>query len=147
MKIKNDDYFMQVAYKEAKKAYEIGEIPVGTVIILNEKIISKGHNLRDTTNIVTKHAEIIAIEKANKKLKNWRLNECIMYTTLQPCNMCMSVIKSSKIKKIIFAARSNERSDLLIEERQIINKVMIDKSVSLIQKAFLKIRKNKIKKK
>ena len=97
MKIKNDDYFMQVAYKEAEKAYEIGEIPVGTVIILNEKIISKGHNLRDTTNIVTKHAEIIAIEKANKKLKNWRLNECIMYTTLQPCNMCMSVIKSSKI--------------------------------------------------
>jgi len=143
MKIKDDNYFMDIAYKEAEKAYLVGEVPVGTIIVLNGKIIAKAHNLRDTTNIVTKHAEIIAIEKANRKLKNWRLNQCEMYTTLQPCNMCLSVIKSSKIKKVIFAAKSNERIELSHEEKQISNDIIIEQSIRLIQKAFIKIRKNK----
>lgn len=92
--------FMNEALKEAKKAYKKEEIPVGAVIVKNGKIISKAHNLKETKKRTTSHAEIIAINKANKKLKNWRLNDCEMYVTLEPCPMCAGAIILSRIKKI-----------------------------------------------
>ena len=92
--------FMKEALKEAKKAYKKDEIPVGCVIAKNDEIIAKAHNLKETKNLATAHAEILAIEKAAKELKSWRLSDCEMYITLEPCTMCMGAIILSRIKKI-----------------------------------------------
>ena len=95
-----EEKFMQEAIKEAKKAYEKLEVPVGAVIVKNGKIIAKAHNLKETKFDTTKHAEILAIQKASKKLKSWRLIDCEMYITLEPCTMCAGAIINSRIKKI-----------------------------------------------
>lgn len=92
--------FMKEALKEAKKAYEKEEIPVGAVIVKDGKIISRGHNLKESKFSSISHAEINAIQKANKKLGAWRLENCEMYITLEPCMMCMGAIINSRIKKI-----------------------------------------------
>ena len=92
--------FMKEALKEAKKAYKKLEIPVGAVIVKDGKIIARGHNLKETKEDTTKHAEIIAIQKASKKLSAWRLIDCEMYVTLEPCAMCAGAIINSRIKKV-----------------------------------------------
>ncbi len=94
------EQFMQEAIKEAKKAYKKLEVPVGAVIVKNGEIIAKAHNLKETKFDTTKHAEILAIQKASKKLKSWRLIDCEMYITLEPCTMCAGAIINSRIKKI-----------------------------------------------
>ena len=88
------------ALKEAKKAYKKLEVPVGAVIVKNGEIIARGHNLKETKKDTTKHAEIIAIQKASQKIEAWRLEECEMYVTLEPCTMCAGAIINSRIKKI-----------------------------------------------
>ncbi len=135
---KDDIYFMNIAYKEALKAYNKNEIPIGVVIVENNEIISKAHNLRDSKQIVTKHAEIIAIEKANKKIKNWRLNNCILYSTLEPCCMCSEVIKETKIKSVIYAAKNQNVKKS--EYNQINNKQIIEKCEKLIKNKFVELR-------
>lgn len=92
--------FMKEALKEALKAYKKLEVPVGVVIVKEGKIIARAYNQKEEKNTPIKHAEIIAIEKACKKLNNWRLNECEMYVTLEPCAMCTGAIINSRIKKI-----------------------------------------------
>lgn len=92
--------FMYEALKEAKKAYEKEEVPVGAIIVKDNKIIARGHNLKETKLDTTKHAEIIAIQKASKKISAWRLNECEMYVTLEPCAMCAGAIIGARLKKI-----------------------------------------------
>lgn len=92
--------FMQEAIKEAKKAAEKLEVPVGCVIVKDGKVIAKAHNQKETKADTTKHAEIIAIQKASKKLGAWRLLDCEMYVTLEPCSMCAGAIIQSRIKKI-----------------------------------------------
>ena len=92
--------FMQVALKEAKKAYKKLEIPVGAVIVKNGEIIAKAHNIKEEKKDTTNHAEIIAIQKASKKLESWRLNDCELYVTLEPCPMCAGAIIQSRIKKV-----------------------------------------------
>ena len=94
--------FMETALKEEKKAYDINEVPVGAIIVKDDIIISKAHNMKEIKKNVLKHAELIAIEKASKKLRDWRLNNCILYTTLFPCPMCASAIQQSRIKKIVY---------------------------------------------
>ena len=94
------EFFMKEALKEAKKAYKKEEIPVGAVIVKNNEIIARGHNLKESKNSSISHAEILAIGKANKKLNAWRLEDCEMYITLEPCMMCMGAIVNSRIKKI-----------------------------------------------
>ena len=98
------EYFMKEALKEAKKAYRKLEVPVGVVIIKDDKIIARGYNQKESKNSPIKHAEIIAIEKACKKLNNWRLNDCDMYITLEPCSMCAGAIINSRIRKIYIGA-------------------------------------------
>ena len=95
-----NEKFMKEALKEAKKAYEKLEVPVGAVIVKDGKIIAKAHNLKETKFDTTKHAEILAIQKASKKLQSWRLLDCEMYVTLEPCSMCAGAIINSRIKKI-----------------------------------------------
>ena len=97
-------YFMKEALKEAQKAYEKKEIPVGAVIVKDHKIIARAHNLKEQKQDATRHAEIMAIEKASKKLKNWRLTDCEMYITLEPCSMCAGAIINARIKKIYIGA-------------------------------------------
>lgn len=96
--------FMKEALKEAKKAYCKEEIPVGAIIVKNSKIIGRGHNLKETNKKAISHAEINAINKANKKLDSWRLEECEMYVTLEPCPMCAGAIIQSRIKRIYIGA-------------------------------------------
>ena len=100
----NKEYYMKLALKEAKKAYKKLEVPVGAVIVKDGKIISRAHNQKETKTDTTKHAEILAIQKASKKLKSWRLIDCEMYVTLEPCTMCAGAIINSRIKKIHIGA-------------------------------------------
>lgn len=88
--------------KLSKKAYKNNEVPVGAIIVFNNKIIGKGYNVRTKNNDVLGHAEIIAIRKAARKLKDWRLNECDLYVTLEPCSMCKEIIKQSRIKNVYY---------------------------------------------
>ena len=96
--------FMKEALKQAKKAYAKLEIPVGAVIVKDGKIIARGYNRKEEKHDTTKHAEIIAIQKASKNLNSWRLNDCEMYVTLEPCPMCAGAIIQSRIKKVYIGA-------------------------------------------
>lgn len=92
--------FMKEALKEAKKAYNKLEVPVGVVIVKDNKIIARAHNVKEQKQDTTKHAEILAIQKASKKLESWRLIDCEMYVTLEPCSMCAGALINSRIKKV-----------------------------------------------
>lgn len=102
----DDIYYMNIAYKEALKALQEDEVPVGAIIVKDNKIIAKAHNKKEHSNIATYHAEILAINKANKKLNTWHLDDCIMYVTLEPCVMCAGAIIQSRIKKVVYGAKS-----------------------------------------
>ena len=95
---------MEEALKEAKKAELIDEVPIGCVIVKDDKIIARGHNQRETKQSSIGHAEIIAINKASKKLKSWRLEGCDIYVTLEPCIMCSGAIIQSRISKVYYGA-------------------------------------------
>ena len=92
--------YMRAALNEAKKAYKKEEVPVGVVIVKEGKIIAKAHNLKESKKDTTCHAEILAIKKASKKLNSWRLENCEMYVTLEPCSMCAGALIQSRIKKV-----------------------------------------------
>lgn len=108
-----DKYFMREAIKEAKLAYYKNEVPVGCVIVLNDEIIAKAHNLKEINKTVTAHAEILAINTASKKLDNWRLSDCVMYVTLEPCSMCASAIVASRIKRVVIGALDNKEGAVI----------------------------------
>lgn len=94
--------YMKIALKEALKASKRDEVPVGAVIVYQDKCISKGYNNREHTNNILGHAEIVAIKKASKKLHTWKLMECDLYVTLKPCKMCEEVIKQSRIRNVFY---------------------------------------------
>ena len=96
----NKEKYMKEALKEAQKAYDKLEVPVGCVIVKDDKIIARGYNQKETKFDTTKHAEILAIQKASKKLQSWRLLDCDMYVTLEPCSMCAGAIINSRIKNL-----------------------------------------------
>jgi len=95
---------MKMAYNEAVKAFNKEEIPVGCVIVKDDLVIARAHNLREIKNQVMAHAEMLAITKANKKLNSWRLDDCDIYVTLEPCPMCLGAIIQSRIKNLYFGA-------------------------------------------
>ena len=96
--------YMKMAINEAVKAFDKNEIPVGCVIVKDNLVVAKAHNLREINNLVTSHAEILAITKANKKLNSWRLDDCDIYVTLEPCAMCSGAIIQARIKNLYFGA-------------------------------------------
>lgn len=100
--------YMEAALKEAVKAYNKGDVPVGAVIVKNNKIIARAHNKKEKNNISVYHAEILAIIKACKKLKTWRLDDCELYVTLEPCLMCAGAILQSRISKIYFSTKNEK---------------------------------------
>ena len=107
-KEKTHEYYMKQALKEAEKAYKKLEVPVGAIIVKNGKIIARAHNQKEEKKDTTKHAEILAIQKASKKLQSWRLIDCEMYITLEPCSMCAGAIINSRIKKIYIGANDEK---------------------------------------
>ncbi|MDO4452140.1 MAG: tRNA adenosine(34) deaminase TadA [Lachnospiraceae bacterium] len=96
-----DEKYMREAIKQAKKAYEMNEVPIGCVIVCEDKIISRGYNRRTADKNPLAHAEMIAIKKASKKVGDWRLEDCTMYVTLEPCQMCSGAIVQSRMKKVV----------------------------------------------
>ena len=96
-----DEKFMKAAIAQAKKAYALGEVPIGCVIVYEGKIIGRGYNRRTTDKNTIAHAEMIAIKKASKKMDDWRLEDCTMYVTLEPCQMCSGAIVQSRMKKVV----------------------------------------------
>lgn len=100
--------YMNVALMEANKAFRRNEVPIGAVIVFNNKIIAKAFNNRNRKIDVTNHAEIIAIRKAARKLGDWRLSECDLYVTLEPCDMCKEVIRESRLKNVYYLIKKNE---------------------------------------
>lgn len=103
-KIPLKEKFMKAALREAKKAYLLDEVPIGCVIVQNDKIIARGYNRRNTDKNTLAHAELIAIRKACRKTGDWRLEDCMMYITLEPCQMCAGAIVQARIKKVVIGA-------------------------------------------
>ena len=142
----NDIDYMKIALKEAKKAYKKNEIPIGCIIVKNNKIISKAHNKREKTKKISAHAEILAIEKSSKKLKNWHLNDCILYTTVEPCLMCSGAIIQSRIKKIICSIKNEKYGELnninnYLNQLDITYGILEDESKKIMKDFFIKKRK------
>lgn len=141
--------FMKEALKEAQKAYDKLEIPVGAVIVKNGRIVSRAHNLKETKQTATAHAEILAIQKANKKLNNWRLVDCDIYVTLEPCDMCMGAILSSRIKNIYIGTldpKKKEKIDINKYKEEydtnIEYGIMQEKSEEILKNFFKDLRKS-----
>ena len=146
-----EEKFMKEALKEAKKAYDKLEVPVGAVIVKDGKIIARAHNLKETKYDTTKHAEILAIQKASKKLNSWRLIDCEMYVTLEPCSMCAGALINSRIKKVYIGASDQKTGAVgsvfnLLEDYTFNHKVEYEKGVlqdeceSILKEFFRKLR-------
>ena len=118
-------------YKLSNKAFKKNEIPVGCLIIHNDKIIAKAYNKKNASNSVIDHAEILAIRKAAKKLKTWNLSDCTLYCTLKPCKMCEEVIKQSYIKKVYYILDNSKEINYKYNSEQLCaaNKIKFDKNM------------------
>lgn len=139
--------YMDFAFKEAEKAFECGEVPVGAVIVKDNKIIAKAYNKKERSCCATEHAEILAIKKASKNLKNWRLENCDIYVTLEPCPMCASAIKQSRIKNVYSALQNRDKNNFVLIKSifecdnvnpsvNFINNLSVEKSEQLLQNFF-----------
>ena len=153
-----NEKFMKEALKEAKKAYNKLEVPVGAVIVKDGKIIARAHNQKETKTDTTNHAEILAIQKASKKLKSWRLIDCEMYVTLEPCSMCAGAILNSRIKKVYIGASDEKTGAVgsvlnLFTDYKFNHKVLYEKGIlesnckDILQEFFKELRKAKIEEK
>jgi tRNA(adenine34) deaminase len=156
--VKDDAYFMFQALKEAFKAQQSQEVPVGAVIVKDDEIIARGFNKCIVSSDPTAHAEIVALRKAAKKLKNYRLNDCYAYTTIEPCAMCTGALANARIKKIVFGAFDKKvgsykdvlkTADIKKLSRQIViagekEKHLSAEFVNIIKDFFKKIRQQKV---
>ncbi|WP_207204771.1 tRNA adenosine(34) deaminase TadA [Miniphocaeibacter massiliensis] len=151
-----DVIYMREALKEAKIAKDKNEIPIGCVIVKDNKIIARGHNLVETTKNPLKHAELIAIEEACKNMVSWRLHGCTMYVTLEPCAMCAGALVYSRIDRVVFGAYDNKRGfcgsvDNLGSRRELNHKfevtsgVIEEECLIIIQEFFKELRETKKK--
>ncbi len=141
-----DTYFMQMAYKEAQKAFELGEIPVGAVVVSNNKVIGKGHNLTEQLNDVTAHAEMQAITAATNYLGAKYLTDCTLYVTLEPCVMCGGALYWSKISKVVFGTKDEKQGagrlgNLYHPKTEIVSGIMEIECKQLLQVFFDRLRK------
>ena len=145
--------YMIYALKQAKEAYHNDEVPIGAVIVKDNKIIARGQNRREKTQNALMHAEICAIDKACKKLKSWRLDGCQMYVTLEPCPMCAGAIVNARIEKVIYACKqTTSQGDLLsaiFKSERLNHKVELEqdikyeKEASYLLTSFFESKRNK----
>ena len=149
-----EEKFIKEALKEAKKAYDKLEVPVGAVIVKDGQVIARAHNLKETKLDTTNHAEILAIQKASKKLKSWRLIGCEMYVTLEPCSMCAGALINSRIKKVYIGASDEKTGAVgsvfnLLEDYTFNHKVEVENGVmktecqEILKKFFKELRELK----
>ncbi|MCH4337373.1 tRNA adenosine(34) deaminase TadA [Staphylococcus haemolyticus] len=152
----NDEYYMKLAIEEAKKAQKLGEVPIGAIIVKNNEVIASAHNLRETAQLPTAHAEHIAIERASKVVGSWRLEECKLYVTLEPCVMCAGAIVMSRIPKVVYGATdpkggcSGSLMNLLEESRfnhraEVIKGILEQECGDLLRNFFRELRLKKSK--
>ena len=102
--MKQEEKYMKEAIRQAKKAYALMEVPIGCVIVQDDKIIARGYNRRNTEGNTLAHAELSAIKKASRKTGDWRLEDCVLYVTLEPCQMCAGAIVQSRMKKVVIGS-------------------------------------------
>ena len=146
MNYKTDEYFMQIALREAEEAFEEGEIPVGAVIVLGDKIIAKAHNLTQTLNDVTAHAEMQALTSAFHFLGAKYLNDCTLYVTLEPCVMCAGALYWAQIGKMVYGAPDPKRgytlvnTSLLHPKTEVVKGVLEKECQNLLEVFFKKLR-------
>lgn len=149
-----EEIFMKEALKEAKKAYNKLEVPVGAVIVEDGKIIARAHNLKESKKCATKHAEILAIQKASKKIGAWRLTNCEMYVTLEPCSMCAGALIQARLKKVYIGTMDYKTGACgsvlnLLQDYKFNHKVECETGIlkeeceSLLQSFFKELRKSK----
>lgn len=145
------NFFMKEAYKEAIKAYNINEVPIGCVIVYNNNIIARGYNKRNSEKNSLKHAEIIAIDKACNVLGDWRLEGCTLFVTVEPCPMCAGAILQSRIDTVVFGTKNNKAGccgsilNLLDNKNfnhtvKIIDSILLEDCSMLMKKFFKKLR-------
>lgn len=144
------EYFMGLALKEAQKAYLKDEVPIGAVIVYDGKVIARAHNLRVEKELTHAHAEMLAIMKANKKMKSWRLEDMSLYVTLEPCSMCGGAIIQSRIKNLYFGASDPKSGvcgskmnlfDISFNHQvNVIGGILESESKALLQSFFKKLR-------
>lgn len=103
--MEKDDLYMKLAIEEAKKAEAEGEVPIGAVIVWRDGVIASGYNQRENSQLASSHAELIAIERANREMGSWRLEDCTLYVTLEPCPMCAGAILQSRIPRVVYGAK------------------------------------------
>lgn len=103
--MRDDEYYMKIAIQEAEKAEAEGEVPIGAIIVKGNEIIASGYNQREHSQLASSHAEFIAIERANQYAGSWRLEECTLYVTLEPCPMCAGAILQSRIPRVVYGAK------------------------------------------
>ena len=150
----DDSHFMKMAIRQAMIAYDAGEVPIGCVIVHENKVIGKGYNQVETLRDPTAHAEIIAIGAACNTIENWRLEECTLYVTLEPCPMCAGAILNSRIKKVVFGAYDKRlggccsqydilKGNPINREIEILPGIMHDDCLDLIQSFFFELREKK----
>ncbi|HPF96248.1 MAG: nucleoside deaminase [Flavobacteriaceae bacterium] len=141
----DDTYFMKKALQEAEMAFEKGEVPVGAVIVVENRIIARAHNLTETLNDVTAHAEMQAITAAANFLGGKYLHNCTLYVTLEPCQMCAGALYWSQISKIVYGARDEERGCLNLKTKlhpktTMMGGVLADETSGLIKRFFIQKR-------
>ncbi|MGE6379851.1 tRNA adenosine(34) deaminase TadA [Peribacillus muralis] len=121
--MKDDVYYMNLALKEAEKARRLNEVPIGALIVMNDQVVATGHNLRETEQNATAHAELLAINEACRATGSWRLEDATLYVTLEPCPMCAGAILQSRVKRVVFGAHDPKAGcagtfmDLLQDDR------------------------------
>ena len=146
-----DEYFMELALEEGKKALAEEEVPVGAVLVKGNKIISTGHNSKEASNDPTAHAEILAIKEASQKLRSWRLTDTTLYVTKEPCPMCAGAIVQARIEKLVFGANDDKAGAAgtifnLLQDKRLNHQVEIASGVrqkecqEILQKFFSKLR-------
>jgi len=148
-----DNEFMQEALKEALKAQHKDEVPVGAVMVKDDKIIARGHNMKNQKNNALLHAEIIVLNKTMKKLKDWHLNDCTLYVTLEPCPMCAGACINARVGKVVFGANDSKAGcfgsvydfaeDNLFNHKPQIEKGVLQKECSNILTQYFKAKRNK----
>ena len=152
----NDEFYMKCAIEEAKKAGQLGEVPIGAVIVKDNEIIARAHNLREILQQPTAHAEHLAIERAAEVVGSWRLEDCTLYVTLEPCVMCAGTIVMSRIPRVVYGAMDPKRGcsgslmDLL-QQPQFNHRAIVEHGVleetcgNLLRHFFRDLRDKKVK--
>ncbi|MDD3392049.1 MAG: nucleoside deaminase [Bacilli bacterium] len=135
--------YMMIALKEAKKSLKYNDVPVGAIILKNNKVVAKSYNKKEKYQSATRHAEIDVIEKASKKLNTWHLDDCTIYITMEPCLMCTGAIIQARIKKIVYATDNNKygfskQTNNLLEKNNIniTKNILKEESIKLLQDFF-----------